>query len=183
MSTEDRSGVGGSSDGQDEQSRIILPPETGEQQAERPLLLLLLKSPIPLRNSRKNFLPKPEVWRTYFYYRAFPHSRHFFFIGRTMVPANIQELLAQACFAPCRSTLRLTRTYHKSCHVVCFAPADSVAPHPPHTPGNPLLCLRCSAPLRRMYLPAGSLSWCAPVPVCHRSAATTCRCVLLFSRV
>ena len=109
-------------------------------------------------------------------------SRHFFFIGRTMVPANIQELLGQACFAPCRSTLRLTRTYHKSCHVVCFAPADSVAPHPPHTPGNPLLCLRCSAPLRRMYLPAGSLSWCAPVPVCHRSAATTCRCVLLFSR-
>jgi hypothetical protein len=31
VSTEDRSGVGGSSDGQDEQSRIVLPPETGEQ--------------------------------------------------------------------------------------------------------------------------------------------------------
>jgi hypothetical protein len=31
VSTEDRSGVGGSSDGQDEQRQIILPPETGEQ--------------------------------------------------------------------------------------------------------------------------------------------------------
>jgi hypothetical protein len=31
VSTEGRSGVGGSSDGQDEQSRIVLPPETGEQ--------------------------------------------------------------------------------------------------------------------------------------------------------
>ena len=31
VSTEDRSGEGGSSDGQDEQSRIVLPPETGEQ--------------------------------------------------------------------------------------------------------------------------------------------------------
>ena len=36
VSTEDRSGVGGSSDGQDEQSRIVLPPETGDQ----PSLLL-----------------------------------------------------------------------------------------------------------------------------------------------
>jgi hypothetical protein len=31
VSTQDRSGVGGSSGGQDEQSRIVLPPETGEQ--------------------------------------------------------------------------------------------------------------------------------------------------------
>jgi hypothetical protein len=31
VSTEDRSGAGGSSDSQDEQSRIVLPPETGEQ--------------------------------------------------------------------------------------------------------------------------------------------------------
>jgi hypothetical protein len=31
VSTEDRSGVGASSDGQDERSRIVLPPETGEQ--------------------------------------------------------------------------------------------------------------------------------------------------------
>ena len=31
VSTEDRSGVGGSSDGQDEQSRIVLPPDTGAQ--------------------------------------------------------------------------------------------------------------------------------------------------------
>ncbi len=33
VSTEERSGVGGSSDGQDEQSRIVLLPETGEQPA------------------------------------------------------------------------------------------------------------------------------------------------------
>ena len=31
VSAEDRSGVGGPSDGQDEQSRIVLPPETGQQ--------------------------------------------------------------------------------------------------------------------------------------------------------
>jgi hypothetical protein len=30
VSTEGRTGVGGSSDGQNEQSRIVLPPETGE---------------------------------------------------------------------------------------------------------------------------------------------------------
>jgi len=61
VSTEDRSGVGGSSDGQDEQSRIILPPETGEQPSLAPAPPPPPQShKIPLRNSRKNFLQNPR---------------------------------------------------------------------------------------------------------------------------
>ena len=55
MSTEDRSGVGGSSDGQDEQSRIVLPPETGEQ----PSLSSGL-SDAPCLNRRRPGSPNPS---------------------------------------------------------------------------------------------------------------------------
>ena len=57
--TEDRSGVGGSSDGQDEQSRIVLPQEKGEQHSLSSGL-----SVAPLLNHRSHGRLLPDCYLT-----------------------------------------------------------------------------------------------------------------------
>ena len=94
VSTEDRIGAGGSSDGQDEQHRIILPPETGEKPSlssgwsdtpwlnhrrpgslysiveyEKILLLLLLPQGEGIRKGQTTVLPATTFFLSLLFFR------------------------------------------------------------------------------------------------------------------